>query len=56
MDGKRAVEQVTRGSSKVWVILRDVAYAGWGSTARLAMLMMIKQSPVDVLILIIMRR
>jgi hypothetical protein len=55
MHAKGTGEQFTRGSSKVWTILGDVAYAGWGSTARLAMLMMVKQSPIDVLVLIIMR-
>jgi hypothetical protein len=51
----RQKHQSTGDFSNAWSTLQKIALTGWGSTARLALLLMIKQSPVAVLILLILR-
>jgi len=47
--------QADPGSSNVWTTLQRTALAGWGSTARMALLLMIKQWPAEIVILLIVR-
>jgi hypothetical protein len=39
----------------MWATFREIALAGWASTARLALLLLIKQGSVGMLILLIVR-
>jgi hypothetical protein len=60
MHGKRKRLHSTRVTSKVasrmWTVFQEVALAGWASTVRLAMLVLVKQGMIDVLILLVTRR
>ena len=56
MHRKMMSQQSTRPSSKVWTTFLKVALDGWGSTARLVVLLLVKQSALDVLILLLMHR
>ena len=53
---KRESQQFTREIPKVSSTFQKIVLAGWGATARLAMLLLIKQGAADVLILLILRR
>jgi len=39
----------------MWTAFREIALAGWASTVRLAVLLLIKQGYVGILILLMMR-
>src|SRR5690242_15048904 len=69
MHRRHSSKQSTRGSSNViarhkrdplaanvWTTLREIALAGWASTARLALLLLVKQGTAGIVILLIMRR
>ena len=69
MNPKRIQSQITRSSSNVvakytpsslaantWSTLTEIALAGWASTARLAVLLLVKQGTAGVVIFLILRR
>jgi hypothetical protein len=69
MNGRHINKQSTRAASNVrpreqrvllaanrWNTLREIALAGWASTTRLAVLLLVKQGPAGVLIFLIMRK
>jgi hypothetical protein len=69
MNGRHINQQSTRAASNVrprdqrvpqaanrWTTLREIALAGWASTTRLAVLLLVKQGSAGVVIFLIMRR
>ena len=56
VSNKTPIDRNGPRASSMWTAFREIALAGWASTARLAVLLLIKQGYVGIIMILLIRR